>query len=221
MEGAVSEDYNAESVACFDKLAQRYAENYFDLRDYDRFYQGLIELLPNGPVRLLDLACGPGNVAAFVRRARADAQILCVDQSAAMLAAAQQRLPGIATQQADCRNLSSLPPRFDAAAFCFGLSYFNDEDARQVLAELARLLCAGGSLLLSTISGDPADSGVKLSSSGDRVHMFYRQPETISSFVNEAGFAVLRLDRVASPANASQETVDVVILARRNSVPAD
>ena len=68
----MSEDYNAESVACFDKLAQRYAENYFDLRDYDRFYQGLIERLPNGPVRLLDLACGPGNVAAFVRRARAD-----------------------------------------------------------------------------------------------------------------------------------------------------
>jgi thiamine biosynthesis lipoprotein ApbE len=84
----------------------------------------------------------------------------------------------------------------------------------------ARLLRPGGSLLLSTISGDPADSGVKLSSSGDRVHMFYRQPETISAWLNEAGFAVLRLDRVASPANASHETVDVVILARRNSVPA-
>jgi ubiquinone/menaquinone biosynthesis C-methylase UbiE len=216
----MSEDYNAESVASFDKLAQRYAENFFDLRDYDRFYQGLIESLPDGPFRLLDLACGPGNVAAFVRRARADAQILCVDKSAAMLAAAQQRLPGIATQQADCRNLSSLPPSFDAAAFCFGLSYFNDEDARQVLAELARLLRPGGSLLLSTISGHPADSGVKLSSSGDRVHMFYRHPDTISACLNDAGFAVLRLDRVASPANASQETVDVVVLARRNSVPA-
>ncbi|WP_428503527.1 class I SAM-dependent DNA methyltransferase [Roseateles sp.] len=217
----MSEDHNAESVACFDKHAQRYAENYFDLRNYDRFYQALLERLPSGPVRLLDLACGAGNVAAFVRQARTDAQILCVDQSAAMLAAAQQRLPGIATEQADCRDLSAISAGFDAAAFCFGLSYFNDEDARQVLAELARLLRVDGSLLLSTISGDPVDSGPQLSSSGDRVHMFYRQPETIAAWLNEAGFSVLRLDRIASPANASQKTVDVVILARRNSVPAD
>ena len=211
----MSEDYNAESVACFDKYAQRYAENFFELRDYDRFYQALIERLPSGPVRMLDLACGPGNVAAFVRQARVDAHILCVDGSAAMLDAAQQRLPGIATQLADCRDLSTISPGFDAAAFCFGLSYFNDEDARQVLAELARLLRVDGSLLLSTISGDPADSGPQLSSSGDRVHMFYRQPETISAWLNETGFAVLCRDRIASPANASQETVDLLILACR------
>ena len=211
----MSEDYNAESVACFDKHAQRYAEKYFELRDYDRHYQALVDRLPAKAPRLLDLACGPGNVAAFVRRCRPDADILCVDQSAAMLATAQQRLPGISTHQADCRDLSALSPGFDALAFCFGLSYFNDDDACQVLAELARLLRAGGHLLLSSITGDPADSGVQLSSSGDRVHLFYRQPETIASWLAAAGFGDLELERLPSPANASQATVDVVILAQR------
>lgn len=211
----MSEDYNAESVACFDKHAQRYAEKYFELRDYDRHYQALVDRMPAGAPRLLDLACGPGNVAAFVRHCRPDADILCVDQSAAMLATARERLPGIRTHQADCRDLSALTPGFDALAFCFGLSYFSDDDARQVLAELARLLRAGGHLLLSTITGDPANSGVQLSSSGDRVHMFYRPPETIARWLEAAGFGHLLLERLPSPANASQATVDVVILARR------
>ncbi|MCV2363068.1 class I SAM-dependent methyltransferase [Paucibacter sp. DJ1R-11] len=217
----MSEDYNAESVACFDRHAQRYAEKYFELRDYDRFYRALAEALPPNGARFLDLACGPGNAAAFVRQACPSADILCVDRSPAMLVVAGQRVRGAVCQQADCRDLRSLAPGFDAAAFCFALSYFDDTDARRVLAELARLLRPGATLLLSSVSGDPAHSGPQHSSSGDRVFMVYRRPTTLAEMLIEAGFAVDLMEELDSPANASQKTVDVLMLARRNSVPAD
>jgi len=216
----MSEDYNAESVACFDKHAQRYAENYFDLRDYDRFYQVLAAALPPMGARFLDLACGPGNVAAFVRRACPGAEILCVDRSPAMLVVAGQRVRDAVCQQADCRDLRGLAPGFDGAAFCFALSYFDDADARRVLAELARLLRPGATLLLSSVSGDPALSGPQHSSSGDRVFMMYRRPATLAALLIEAGFGVDLMEELDSPATASHKTVDVLMLARRHVAPA-
>ena len=52
----------------------------------------LVEVLPDAPERVLDLACGDGRLAALVLDSRPTVrQVVAVDRSAPMLAAARQR----------------------------------------------------------------------------------------------------------------------------------
>lgn len=209
------QDYNAESVATFDRNAKKYAEKYFTLRDYDAYYELITAAIPAGPARFLDLACGPGNVAAFIRERRPQAEILCVDSSLRMLAEAQRRVANVALLAADCRDLSAIQVRFDAAAFAFGLSYFDDADAAKVLAELHGVLRPGASILLATVAGDPALTGPQVNAAGDRVFSFYRKQADIERLILDVGFEVVHSATIPSPANASVQSNDVVVLGTR------
>ena len=51
-----SEDSCLESVATFDKFADRYAEKYFALDYYDRFYQMLAEHIPEVGASVVDIS---------------------------------------------------------------------------------------------------------------------------------------------------------------------
>ncbi len=115
---------------------------------------------------------------------------------------------------ADCRDLSQLTPGYDAAAFCFALSYFDQDDAYQVLQQLHAVLKPGALLLLSTVAGDAANSGVQTNAAGDSVVSFFRAESEIQHMVARAGFELLFSQRIASPANASQISDDVVLLAK-------
>jgi ubiquinone/menaquinone biosynthesis C-methylase UbiE len=209
------QDYNSESVATFDKNAARYADKYFSLRDYDQYYKLITAEIPEGPSKFLDLACGPGNVSAYVRSQRPEADILCVDLAPQMLEEASRRVPGVNVLVADCRNLSGIADRFEAAAFFFGLSYFNDSDARTVLSELHRLMLPGSALLVASVAGDPKLTGIQSNASGDRVFSFYRWQADIELLLRYAGFETAHSAVIPSPTNASVQSNDVVVLAMR------
>lgn len=209
------QDYNSESVATFDKNAANYADKYFSLRDYDPYYQRLVETMPEGTCRFLDLACGPGNVSAYVRAQRPKAEILCIDRAPMMLAEVTRRIAGAEALVADCRNLIGVTSRFHAAAFFFGLSYFDEADANRVLKETYRLMLPGATLLLATVAGDPANTGVQTNAAGDRVFSFFRRQADIEKMIADAGFDVTYSAVMPSPANASFQSEDVVVMAKR------
>ena len=208
-------DYNTDSVAVFDLRAERYAEKYFDQPQYEPHYERLAARLPMSGARVLDLACGPGNVAAYLRRRHPQAELWGIDRAQRMLLQAQARVPGLLALCADGRDLAALQTPFDGAAFCFGLSYFDDADARRVLAELRRLLRPQAPLLLATLTGDPAHSGIQSGSAGERLCTIYRRPEDVLALLTEAGFALEHRSDLPSPANAPVKTLDVMLLARR------
>jgi SAM-dependent methyltransferase len=89
---------------------------------------------------LLDIACGPGYVAA--EAARRGARVLGVDFSGAMVALARRRLPGLEFREGDAQALDLPDGGFDAVAMNFGLLHL-DRPA-QALAEAARVLGPGG-----------------------------------------------------------------------------
>ncbi|MFO1252235.1 MAG: class I SAM-dependent methyltransferase [Inhella sp.] len=166
--------------------------------------------------RCLDLACGPGNVAAHLRQRHQQAEIWGVDGAPNMLAQAQARVPGLHTLRADCARPVRAGSTFRRRGLLLRLSYFDDADAQRVRAAgLHRLLRPQAPLLLATLTGDPAASGFTNTSSGDRVCTIYRRPADVSARLAEAGFAVEELSEMPSPPNASVETLDIVLFARR------
>ena len=112
-----------------------------------------------GPgVRVLDVACGPGYVAAAA--AAQGASVLGLDFAAEMVALAGRKWPGIEFREGDAENLD-LPDAsfggegatFDAVVMNFGILHLADPD--RALAEAWRVLKPGGRLAFTVWEPPP------------------------------------------------------------------
>ena len=210
-----TEDPCLESVATFDKYADQYAEKYFALDYYDRFYQMLAERIREARASVVDIACGPGNVGAYLARQRPDLSVVGVDLAKNMIKQARARVPSAEFHVLDCRELHRLKRAFQGAAFMFGLSYLTDTDAGRFFTSLNQVLRPGGTLLLATITGQCARSGYESSSAGDRVFMVYRTAIEVRRLVESYGYRIEFSQTVPSPANAPVQSSDVIMVATR------
>jgi SAM-dependent methyltransferase len=204
------------SVATFSRLADRYAEKFFDLDIYNAYLDMFAERIAQGG-RVLDMACGPGNICAYLAKQRPDLRCVGVDLAEGMIEQARRRVPTADFLLRDCRALGELGPAFDAAAFGFGLSYLTDGDAGACFASLDTALAPAAGLYLATMTGDPQRTGFESTSRGDRVHITYRSVADVVAMVERAGFDIRLAEVIASPAMAATQTHDLIVVAQRAS----
>jgi demethylmenaquinone methyltransferase/2-methoxy-6-polyprenyl-1,4-benzoquinol methylase len=111
-----------------------------------RWRQALVRAAaPRPGDRVLDVACGTGDLAAQFSRARA-AEVVGLDFAEPMLAVARRKLAGWPIQWV-CGDAMALPfpdRSFDIVSIAFGLRNLADTD--RAMAELVRVLRAGGRL---------------------------------------------------------------------------
>lgn len=203
------------SVNTFDRLAETYARKYLALDAYDAYYRQFCSHVARQGATVLDVACGPGNVSAFLVRERPDLQVLGIDLAPNMVRLAQTHVPSASFLVHDCRHLPDLGRVFDGIAYAFGLNYLNQEEAEQFFESLGKVLAPNGALYLSTMSGPREQSGLQTSSSGDQIYVYYRPRREIEQLVQSAGLELVFSDEIASPASASNSTIDVVLVAQR------
>ena len=104
------------------------------------------------PARVLDLACGSGDVTTMLRAALPKTQVVGLDFSRSLLSQAKARgLPELA--EADALQLPFSDGSFDAVTIAFGLRNFSDRAAG--LKEIARILKPGGVFGLLEFSPPP------------------------------------------------------------------
>lgn len=212
-----SDDFCIESVATFDRLADRYAEKYFNLNLYDCYLERFVKRIESRGASVLDVACGPGNVSAYLAKARPDLKLVGIDLAEGMVKQARTRVPSAKFWVKDCRQIDGLEQIFDAAAFAFGLSYLTDDDANRFFTSLNANLADCALLYLSTITGESSWSGFETSSTGDRVYLQYRNVSEVVSMVERAGYRVDYTEVIASPANAPKSTHDLILIAQREN----
>jgi SAM-dependent methyltransferase len=93
-------------------------------------------------MRMLDVATGPGYVAAAA--AQRGASVVGVDFSAAMVAEARRRYPAVTFQEGDAEELPFPEVSFETVVINFGLLHLGRPE--RALAEAHRILRAGGRL---------------------------------------------------------------------------
>jgi len=111
----------------------------------------LLEFIPGGTRRILDLGTGDGRLLALVRddlarRGNATTEALAIDFSSAMLEAAQKRFAGDSRVKVMAHNLdSSLPSlgKFDAVISSFAIHHLLHERKRELHAEIYGVLSPG------------------------------------------------------------------------------
>ncbi len=203
------------TVASFNKLASKYAEKYFDLKLYDSYLKRFCNILDETNSSILDIACGPGNLAAFISHEYPQFKVTGIDLAPAMIEQARIRVPSAKFLIEDCRKMESLKQVFDGALFSFGLCYLNDRDMNLFFSSLDKVLKPSAPFYLSTMTGSRSQSGLDISSSGDQVYIEYRSSEEVLEIVKKAGFKILFSQRISSPSNASNTTDDLVLIAQK------
>ncbi|TVP08993.1 hypothetical protein AYI87_20595 [Shewanella sp. KCT] len=199
------------SVATFNKLARQYQDKYMQMPLYEPTYARLSELLGKQD-KVLELACGPGNIARYLLARHPQLDYLGTDLAPQMVSLARENNPTGKFEVMDCLAIDSLTKMFDAIVCGFCLPYLNKEEAKALIQAMARRLNAGGLLYLSTMEGDYAASKLQTSSSGDQAFIYYHCGEWLSAELSSAGFELLSCHRQDYPERGD---VDLFIIARR------
>lgn len=208
-------DQCAISASAFDKVADQYREKFMDLTLYDEPYRGFCDLLPSGRARVLDAACGPGNVSRFLMSQRPDLDLLGIDLAPRMVELAREAVPSAQFAVHDCRDLAELKRRFDGIICSFGLPYLSWPEAVAFIKACSAALEPQGALYLSTMLGRREDSGPQRCSTGDQVYVNYHSENHIISALRASGISVIKQRHLPSPSGAVKKTTDLIIIAKR------
>lgn len=202
-------DSYEETFSTWNQLANLYQEKFMDLQIYDASYQLFLSTLlckPNAAV--LDIGCGPGNIARYVLTHRPDFRLLGVDIAPQMIALAQKNNPGATFRVMDSRNISQLlPTQYDGIICGFCLPYLTAEDQGTFLTNIFQLLVPGGHFYLSFVEGDPAQSGFKVGSTGLRSFFAYQTLAALTAQLLQRGFASPQVIKVEYEASKEQHTI--------------
>lgn len=198
------------SVQVFDQQAERYQERFMDVGLYDASYQQFCQMLPSGRARVLDVACGPGNVSRKLLQQRPELDVLGIDLAPQMLALAKQAVPAARFKVHDIRQLQALSDVFDGMICAFGIPYLTAAEVTAFCAACAQCLRAEGVLYLS-FSVLPAETAER-PDCPDYLH--FHEPAFVRECLLACGFGEIVEILVPSPEGARLLTQDVIVIVR-------
>jgi SAM-dependent methyltransferase len=191
----------------YDTVASAYADAFSDelaRRPLDRaLLAAFAEQVPAG-LPVADVGCGPGHVTAHL--AGLGVPALGVDLSPGMVAEASRRYPSIPFHSGDMLALDAPDGGWAGIVSFYALIHLTAPERELAVAELARVLCPGGLLLVAFhIDGPMAAAGetVHASSLLDQpvsLDFHFIDPDELSAACVRAGLSVqARLDRTPYP----------------------
>ena len=104
---------NKIAVEAFDNAAQGYAEKFMDQSLYQDSFDQFCQALPSTNSRILDIACGPGNISKYLLNKLPRLQLLGIDLAPRMIELAEEHNPEAEFLLWDSREIKALGRRFE------------------------------------------------------------------------------------------------------------
>jgi SAM-dependent methyltransferase len=193
-------DKTALTVDSFDATAEAFERVFMDVSAYAPALAAFAELLPRA-ARVLDLGCGPGNVARFLLGLRPDLRITGIDLAPAMVERFRANVPGAEAMVMDLRQVGTLSPGWDAAVASFCLPFFDHDEA--------------AAFLQSTMQG--ITQGIEKTSFGGQRDFFfnYYQRADVDGMLAAAGFQIQSYREQPYHEQNGPDLIDMITIARR------
>ena len=200
----------------FNKHALKYQERFMDVQLYSESLDFFCDHIGKENARILELACGPGNITRYLLNKRPDLKIMATDLAPNMLQLAAQNNPEAEFRLMDCREISGLEVQYDAIMCGFCLPYLSETEAGKLISDAAQLLPEGGLLYISTMEeNDTNKSGIRTSSAGDKMYMYYHKAVHLTKCMAASNLTIDSISRKEYPSSDGTTTTDLIIIARK------
>ena len=134
------------SVKRFDEFATEYTEKFMNIDSYRVHLDKFCDLLENKQPRILELACGPGNVTKYIKKRLQDSEIIAIDLAPRMIDIAIKTVKGVDFRVMDVREINTLNIRFDSIMCSFCLPFLSKEDTFKLISNCSHRLKENGIL---------------------------------------------------------------------------
>jgi ubiquinone/menaquinone biosynthesis C-methylase UbiE len=202
-----------ETFETWNRIAGIYQDKFMDLNIYDATYDAFLSNIPQPDARILELACGPGNITRYILSKQPGLRVLGTDVAPAMVELAKVNNPTAQFLQMDARHIASLSQRFEGIIAGFCIPYLTPIECNHFLTDCATLLTPGGVLYLSFVEGAPDESGFKSSNMG-RVFFNYHLLPDIEASLRHAWFNQIEISRVNFVRSETVTEQHTVVLAK-------
>jgi predicted TPR repeat methyltransferase len=211
----LNEDKSLHASAIFDKYARAYQDKFMDVNLYEDSLNAFCNLITKEYSKILDIACGPGNISQYLLNKKPGLDVLGIDLAPNMVLLAQQNNPGASFEVMDCRSIADLNQKFDAIVCAFCLPYLSMKETNKLLADINGLLNEDGVCYISTMEDDYKRSGYETSSQGDQVYMHYYEGDYLINALEKNNFSIVDIFRTNSTMSNGKEVVDLAIISRK------
>lgn len=206
------QDKTKLTIDAYNKNCAAFTDQFMNHSPYAIHVVDFAALLENG-FKVLDIGCGPGNVAKQLCAVRT-VEITGIDLSAEMLEMAKTNVPEGSFHLQDSRTASFSADYFDAVVLSFSIVHLDDDEAKAVVANAVKWLCSGGYLYISFMEG--RQPGFETTTfSRQPLYFNYFSGTEIEKLLKENGMDCFRTVRQEYIETDGGKTTDVFIFGKK------
>lgn len=198
----------------FSDGAEKYAEKFMNFDAYHHSFDQFLELIQTDAPKILDAACGPGNIAKYLLTKKPKIKLTGIDLAPKMIELARVHNPN---GNFELKNLLEFDGVYDAIICGFGLPYLTKEEAIQFIQKAASSLSKDGVLYISTMEDEYEKSSLQAPSSGEGSSLFihYHEAEYLKETMHSAGFEISFEAREEYEHTKEMTFTDLILIGRK------
>ncbi len=209
-------DKTNKTIETYNQHASDYENKFMDFASYKNKIKGFCEMLKR-QARVLDVACGPGNVAKVLAESDKEFEVLGIDLSSEMINKARANVisPLVHFLVRDIRDMGLEEKEFDAVIASFCLPHLTNEEAEKLIEDVSMVLVKGGFLYLSCMEGSKSGFETTSFSPKDVIFFNYYSEEFIQRELAKNNLRLVQLRRDTYIESDGNETIDMFFFAEK------
>lgn len=209
-------DKTAITINTYNLSAANYEKKFMDLHLYENTLD-FFSLLIRPDSNVLDLACGPGNVAKHLLRRKPQLNIIGVDLSEEMIKLARKNVPDADFYIQDIRDLNFASEQFDVIISSFCLPYLYDHEAEEFIDKISKIIANNGYIYLSAMEGEGHNFETASFTEGKQLFINYFSEEFLTGLFEKNNFEIIKLFKQDYRESDGSITIDVIFILRKRS----
>ncbi|SDG63122.1 class I SAM-dependent methyltransferase [Desulfosporosinus hippei] len=202
-----------KTITAYDNNCVAFNDKFTDYPPYQQMIKEFINLLEPG-IKVLDLGCGPGNVARQLMLVGKNFTLKGIDLSEEMIKLARKNAPAGDFSCEDIRDISFKTESFDAVFLSFCIVHLNQSEVLSLLQKVSNYLKREGKLYLSFMEGKK-DGFEKTSFSKEEIYYFYHPAQSVKKILEDNHFSIIEIKEQDYPESDGSITTDVFIFAEK------
>jgi ubiquinone/menaquinone biosynthesis C-methylase UbiE len=206
------------SIKRFNEFAAEYSEKFMNIDSYLKYLENFCDSIGSMRPKILELACGPGNITKFLKKRFRDSEIIAIDLAPRMIDIAKQTVTGVDFRIMDVRDIKTLDVQFDSIMCSFCLPFLSKSDTERLIADCSEILFKNGAIYISTMEGDESKAGYESTSfSGkSKIYFNYHRQQDLEKSLIDNGFSIYYNIRQDYYEPDGSITTDLIMIAKKN-----